>query len=196
MSTNDLTPASISSRARSSAERVPWPTVNSTVAWLTQAPIDLPSDGYSPRVIREARPHDAEDLLRLVQQLAIYEREPDAVRTTPEDLAAALDADEPRVRAHVAEVDGAIVGMALWFLTYSTWTGTPTLYLEDLFVDPEHRADGLGKALMKALAAEAKKRGCARMEWSVLDWNESAIAFYRSFGAEPMEEWTTWRMDL
>ena len=148
------------------------------------------------RVIREAQPGDAADLLRLIHGLAEYEREPAAVETTEDALRSALAASEPRVHAHVAEVDGRIVGMALWFLTYSTWTGTPTLYMEDLFVEPGLRRGGVGRELMAALAAEAEGRGCARMEWSVLEWNEPAIAFYRSFGANPLTEWRTWRMNL
>jgi GNAT superfamily N-acetyltransferase len=147
-------------------------------------------------VIREAQPGDAADLLRLIRGLAEYEREPAAVETTEDALRSALAATEPRVHAHVAEVDGRIVGMALWFLTYSTWTGTPTLYMEDLFVEPGLRRGGVGRELMAALAAEAEGRGCARMEWSVLEWNEPAIAFYRSFGANPLTEWRTWRMNL
>ena len=86
--------------------------------------------------------------------------------------------------------------MAVWFLSYSTWTGRPGLYLEDLFVEPHQRSLGVGRALMDALRALAVELGCARMEWSVLDWNEPAIAFYRSLGAEPMDEWTTWRIEL
>lgn len=148
------------------------------------------------QVIREAKPDEAADLLRLIRGLADYEREPAAVATTEEALRAALACPEPTVHAHVAETDGRIVGMALWFLAYSTWTGRPTLYLEDLFVEPERRRSGLGRELMAALSVEAERRGCARMEWSVLDWNEPAIAFYRSFGGKPLTEWTTWRIEL
>lgn len=147
-------------------------------------------------MIREAQPEDAADLLRLIRGLAEYEREPAAVKTTEDALGLALAVTEPRVHAQVAEIDGRIVGMALWFLTYSTWTGAPTLYLEDLFVEPGQRRAGVGRELMAALAAEAERRGCARMEWSVLEWNEPAIAFYTSFGANPLTEWRTWRVDL
>lgn len=147
-------------------------------------------------MIREARPEDAAELLHLIRALADYEREPAAVKTTEDALRSALAATEPRVHAHVAEVDGRIVGMALWFLTYSTWTGTPTLYMEDLFVEPGQRRAGVGRELMAALVTEAEVRGCARMEWSVLEWNEPAIAFYRSFGADPLTEWRTWRVDV
>lgn len=87
-----------------------------------------------------------------------------------------------------------MVGMAVWFFAFSTWTGRPSIYLEDLFVEPNHRGSGTGRALMSALAAIALDRGCARMDWSVLDWNEPSIAFYRSLGARPMDEWTGWRI--
>ena len=156
-------------------------------------------------MIREAQPEDATDLLRLIQALAEYELEPAAVKTTEDALRLALGSSpavadvgttEPRVHALVAEVDGRIIGIALWFLTYSTWTGKPTLYLEDLFVEPAKRRAGVGRELMAALTTEAERRGCARMEWSVLEWNEPAIAFYKSFGADPLTEWRTWRLDL
>lgn len=154
-----------------------------------------PSLGTRP-VIRDARPGDVPDLLRLIRVLADYEREPDAVKATEEMLAGSLFGPDPKARAHVAEKDGHVVGMALWFLSYSTWTGRPGLYLEDLVVDPEHRGRGVGRALMSALRDRASELGCARMEWSVLDWNEPAMRFYRSLGAVPMEEWTTWRIEL
>jgi GNAT superfamily N-acetyltransferase len=146
-------------------------------------------------VIREAGPSDIGALLRLVRSLAEYEREPDAVEATEESLAAALFGPNPRVHAHVAEVDGRVVGMAVWFLSFSTWTGRHSLYLEDIFVDPDARRHGVGRALMRRLAARAVELGCARMDWSVLDWNEPAMAFYRTLGARPMEEWTTWRVE-
>ena len=148
-------------------------------------------------VIRVAQPSDIDQILDLIRGLASYEREPDAVETTAEDLHRALFGPEPRVWAHVAVApDGGpgLAGMALWFLAFSTWTGQPTLYLEDLFVRPEVRSSGLGRQLVAALAARAVELGCARMDWSVLDWNESAQGFYRSIGAAPMEEWTTWRV--
>lgn len=147
-------------------------------------------------VIREARSDDVGDLLRLIFALAEYEHEPDAVMTTEDTLRQSLFGPNPKARAHVAEADGRVVGMAVWFLSYSTWTGRPGLYLEDLFVEPDQRSLGVGRALMDALRALAVELGCARMEWSVLDWNEPAIAFYRSLGAEPMDEWTTWRIEL
>lgn len=146
-------------------------------------------------MIREARPEDTGDLLRLIRALAAYEREPDAVDTTEELLASALFGPDPRVHAYVAEVEARVVGMAVWFLSFSTWTGRHSVYLEDLFVEPEARRLGVGRALIHRLAGRAVELGCARMDWSVLDWNEPAMAFYRTLGAQPMEEWTTWRVD-
>lgn len=146
-------------------------------------------------MIREAGPEDTSDLLRLIRSLAEYEREPDAVQATEESLAAALFGPSPRVHADVAELEGRVVGMAVWFLSFSTWTGRHSVYLEDLFVEPDVRRHGVGRALMARLAARAVELGCARMDWSVLDWNDPAMAFYRTIGARPMEEWTTWRVD-
>jgi GNAT superfamily N-acetyltransferase len=145
-------------------------------------------------MIRDARAADTADILRLVRALAAYEREPDAVQATEDSLGSALFAERPLVHACVAEVDGRVVGAAVWFLSFSTWTGRPSLYLEDIFVEPEHRSGGLGRALMSRLARRAAELGCARMEWSVLDWNEPAMAFYRAVGAGPMDGWTTWRL--
>jgi GNAT superfamily N-acetyltransferase len=145
--------------------------------------------------IRPARPGDEADILRLIRALADYEREPDAVEATAEGLAAHLFADGPRVFAHVAEQEGRVVGMALWFLTFSTWTGRHGIYLEDLFVDPAARGGGIARRLVEALAAEAAAWGCARIEWAVLDWNEQAKAFYRRLGARHNEAWEPWRLD-
>jgi GNAT superfamily N-acetyltransferase len=145
--------------------------------------------------IRFARPGDEPDILRLIQALADYEREPDAVETTVEDLRAHLFTDTPRVFAHVAERDGRLVGIAVWFLNYSTWTGRHGIYLEDLFVDPAVRGNGVARELMRALAAEAKAQGYARLDWAVLDWNEPAKAFYRRLGARHEETWEPWRLD-
>jgi GNAT superfamily N-acetyltransferase len=146
-------------------------------------------------VIRDAQPGDVGDILRLVRALAEYEREPDAVEANETSLSTALFRPDPLVHAMVAEEGGRVVGMAVWFLSYSTWTGRHSLYLEDLFVEPERRARGVGRALMRHLAVRAAELGCARMDWSVLDWNEPAMTFYRSLGARPMDEWTTWRLD-
>lgn len=145
-------------------------------------------------VLRPARPGDEGGILALIQALAVYEREPDAVENTPEMIAATLFGEAPRAFAHVVERDDRIVGIAIWFLTYSTWTGRHGIWLEDLFVDEPERGSGYGKALMSALAAVCVERGYARFEWTVLDWNAPSIAFYRSLGAAPMDEWTTQRL--
>ena len=145
--------------------------------------------------IRAARPGDEPDILRLITALAVYEREPDAVKTTLADLTEALFGDHPRVWVHLAEQDGRAVGVALWFLTYSTWSGRPTLYLEDLFVEESARGTGTGLALFRALGAEAKRLRCARMDWAVLDWNTPAKAFYTRMGARHVTGWEPWRLD-
>jgi GNAT superfamily N-acetyltransferase len=145
--------------------------------------------------IRAARPGDEADILRLIRALAEYEREPDAVEATPEGLGAQLFADDPKVFAHVAEVDGRLVGIAVWFLNFSTWTGRHGIYLEDLFVDPDVRGGGVARGLFLALVAEARARGCARIEWAVLDWNELAKGFYRRLGARHNDTWEPWRID-
>jgi len=149
------------------------------------------SDGA---LLRRARPGDEPGILSMIHALAVYEREPDAVENTEGMLTATLFGDEPRAFAHVVERDRAIVGIAIWFLTYSTWTGTHGIWLEDLYVDEAQRGRGYGRALMAALAAECVERGYRRFEWTVLDWNEPSIGFYRSIGAEPLDEWTTQRL--
>ena len=146
-------------------------------------------------MIREAQPSDVPVLLELVRELARYEREPDAVVATEDDLATALFGPDPSAGCHVAEVDGAVVGFALWYRSFSTWLGRPGLWLEDLFVRPEHRGAGLGRQLLVQLAAVCVERGWPRFEWWVLDWNEPAHGFYRSLGARPEDEWTVWRVD-
>ena len=150
--------------------------------------------------IREARPDDVPVLLQLVRELAVYEREPDAVETTEPMLQAALFGapdvgGRPVASCHVAELDGEVVGFALWYVTFSTWKGLPGLWLEDLFVRPAARGTGLGTALLQALAAVCVERGYGRFEWWVLDWNAPAIGFYRSLGAVPQDEWTTFRVE-
>ena len=131
----------------------------------------------------------------MIHDLAIYEKEPDAVRNTPEMLEAALFGNNPRVFATIAANDaGDVQGFALWFLNYSTWEGVHGIYLEDLYVKPEARGAGHGKALLRHLAATAVDRGYARVEWSVLDWNEPSINFYKNLGAAPMDDWSTFRL--
>lgn len=146
-------------------------------------------------VIRPATPADVPVILQMIHELAAYEKEPDAVRNTPGMLTEALFGSNPRIYAHMAEnEDGQVRGFALWFLNYSTWEGVHGIYLEDLYVTPEARGEGHGKALLQHLAATAVERGYARVEWSVLDWNEPSIAFYRKLGAFPMEGWSTFRL--
>lgn len=145
-------------------------------------------------LLRAARPGDEAGILACITALAVYEREPDAVENTAHALTEALFGAQPRVFAHVVERDGRIVGIAVWFLTYSTWTGRHGVWLEDLYVDESQRGRGYGKALIASLAAVCVERGYSRLEWTVLDWNAPSIAFYRSLGAEPMSEWTTQRM--
>lgn len=146
-------------------------------------------------VIRPATVDDIPAILRMIHDLAIYEKEPDAVKNTPEKLREVLFGDSPRVFAHMAEnAAGEVQGFALWFLNYSTWEGVHGIYLEDLYVIPEARGEGHGKAMLQHLAAIAVERGYARVEWSVLDWNEPSIAFYRKLGAAPMSEWSTFRL--
>jgi GNAT superfamily N-acetyltransferase len=145
-------------------------------------------------VLRPARPGDEDGILECIRLLAEYEREPDAVRTTAGDLCQTLFGPSPAVFAHVVEKEGRIVAIAVWFLNYSTWTGRHGIYLEDLFVRDSERRLGYGRALLKALAAVCVERGYRRFEWSVLDWNEPSLRFYRSLGAVGMEEWTVQRL--
>ena len=144
--------------------------------------------------LREARPGDEQGILDCITALAVYEREPDAVDNTVAALTATLFGAEPKAFAHVIEREGRIVGIAVWFITYSTWTGKHGIWLEDLFVYDTERGRGYGKALIQALAAVCIERGYPRFEWTVLDWNEPAIGFYRSLGVTPLSEWTTQRL--
>ncbi|THJ67396.1 GNAT family N-acetyltransferase [Arthrobacter echini] len=145
-------------------------------------------------LIRAAEPADVPVILQLIHDLAVYEREPDAVRNTADALRDALFGEQPTIYAHVIEADGAVQGFALWFLNYSTWEGVNGIYLEDLYVRPEARGAGLGKALLAHLASIAAERGYARVEWSVLNWNEPSIRFYESLGATNQTEWSTFRL--
>jgi GNAT superfamily N-acetyltransferase len=147
------------------------------------------------RVIRAATSADVPTILELIHGLAVYEREPDAVEATGPMISAALFGTAPVASCHVAELDGQVVGFALWYVTFSTWKGKPGLWLEDLFVRPEARGHGLGKALLQRLASVCVERGYARFEWWVLDWNVDAQGFYRSIGARPEDDWTVWRLD-
>jgi GNAT superfamily N-acetyltransferase len=146
-------------------------------------------------MIRAATPADVPTILELIGELAAYEREPDAVEATEEMISAALFGSAPVASCHVAELDGEVVGFALWYVTFSTWKGLAGLWLEDLFVRPAARGHGFGTALLQQLAAVCVERGYARFEWWVLDWNVDAQGFYRSLGARPEDEWTVWRLD-
>jgi GNAT superfamily N-acetyltransferase len=144
--------------------------------------------------VRSIRPDDVPAVVGLVRELADYERALHEVRLTEEQLTRCLFGDSPALFGHVAEDDGAVVGVALWFLNFSTWRGTHGIYLEDLFVQPQHRGKGLGKELLRTLAAVCVERGYSRLEWSVLDWNTPSIEFYEAAGALPMDEWTVFRL--
>lgn len=144
--------------------------------------------------IRPATPEDAPLILQLITELAEYERLAHTVMTTVDGLREQLFGPQPAAEVLIGEVDGAAAGFALFFHNFSTFTGKRGLYLEDIFVRPSFRGSGLGKQLMAALARIAVQRDCARFEWSVLDWNAPAIAFYRAIGAQGMDEWTVQRL--
>ncbi|MCS3747023.1 GNAT superfamily N-acetyltransferase [Xanthomonas arboricola] len=145
--------------------------------------------------IRPATPDDVPLLHELITALAVYEREPDAVKATPGDLHASLFGERATAHALICEQDGQALGFAVYFFNYSTWLGRNGLYLEDLFVRPEARGKGAGLMLLRYLARLAVRRGCGRFEWSVLDWNQPAIDFYQAVGARPMDGWTVYRLD-
>jgi GNAT superfamily N-acetyltransferase len=147
--------------------------------------------------IRPAGPGDVPAILRLVRELALYEKEPDAVEATEAHFRAALfpQNQAPTAFAHVAIVDGTVVGMAIWYVTFSTWLGRSGIWLEDLYVSPVHRGSGIGKWLLAALAQVCAERGYGRLEWWVLKWNTPSIGFYDSLGGQPMDEWLTYRLE-
>ncbi len=144
--------------------------------------------------IRPARVEDVPLILELIRDLATYERARKEVTATEEQLVAVLFGEKPVAEVLLAFERKSPVGFAVFFHNFSTWLGRPGLYLEDLFIKPEKRERGYGRALLVDLAKIALDRGCGRMEWAVLDWNEPAIKFYRSLGAKPMEEWTVFRL--
>lgn len=162
----------------------------------------LAARSYARRVvpprIRFATPEDAPLLHRFICELAEYEREPTAVKVTTDELRAQLSQPRPPFECLLAERTGEptpeALGFALFFASYSTWRGRPGLYLEDLYVPPAHRGAGVGRALLAALARLARERGCARLEWSVLDWNTPAIGFYEKLGAIARSDWTVYRL--
>lgn len=145
-------------------------------------------------MLRSATPDDVPTILELVRELAEYERARDAVQADEALLREALFGPDHVAGCEVAEHDGGVVGIALWYRSFSTWTGRTGLYLEDLYVRPGHRGGGHGRALLARLAGICHERGWARLEWAVLDWNEPAIGFYRSLGAQSLDDWTVNRM--
>ena len=151
-------------------------------------------DGPVSSRIRPARESDVPRIHELVLELATYERAAEEVRSTPAQLHEALFGPQPAAYALVAEVDDRVVGFALYFRSFSTWEGVHGIYLEDLYVAPEQRGSGLGKALLADLARIAVERGYARVEWAVLNWNQPSIDFYASLGAVPLKEWTVYRL--
>jgi GNAT superfamily N-acetyltransferase len=147
-----------------------------------------------PVIIRSATPADSALILRFIRDLAEYEKLLDSVETSEADITVALFGPNPRAFADIAEIDGAPVGFALWFYNYSTFVGRHGIYLEDLFVRPEARGSGAGKALLANLAKRCVDENLGRLEWAVLDWNAPSIAFYDSLGAAAMDEWIVRRM--
>ncbi|TQF66086.1 GNAT family N-acetyltransferase [Rhodococcus spelaei] len=145
-------------------------------------------------MIRRVTPDDVAAVTGLVYELAEYEKARHECTVTVTQMATALFGDHPSVFGHVAEQDGEVVGTALWFLNFSTWDGVHGIYLEDLYVKPEFRGGGHGKALLTALARECTSKGYSRLSWSVLDWNAPSIAFYESLDANAQDEWTTYRL--
>jgi GNAT superfamily N-acetyltransferase len=144
--------------------------------------------------VRPACVKDVAIILELIRDLATYERAPDEVTATKEQLVDVLFGEQPAAEVLLAFEGQSAVGFAVYFYNFSTWLGRPGLYLEDLFVKPEKRGKGYGRALLVELAKIARDRECGRMEWAVLNWNEPAIKFYRTLGAKPMDEWTVFRL--
>ena len=144
--------------------------------------------------IRPACVEDVPIILKLIRDLATYERAPREVTATEEQLADVLFGERPAAEVLLAFEQESAIGFAVFFHNFSTWLGRPGLYLEDLFVKPKKRGKGYGRALLVELAKIARERGCGRMEWAVLNWNEPAIKFYRALGATPMDEWTVFRL--
>ena len=145
-------------------------------------------------MIRNAVKDDVPQILQLIKDLAEYEKAPNDAVATIEQINESLFSDDPHAFCHVVEVDGTVVGISIWFLNYSTWLGKPGIYLEDLYIDPAYRGKGFGLALLKELAKICVARNYERLQWWVLDWNEPSIEFYKSLGAEAMDEWTVYRV--
>lgn len=144
--------------------------------------------------VARATVRDVPLILQFIRELAEYERAPDAAVATIDGLTAELFGERPSAEVLIAYLDDEPAGFALFFHNFSTWLGRKGIYLEDIFVRPPQRRNGIGEALLREIARIALERGCGRLEWSVLNWNELAINFYKKIGAEPLEEWTTFRM--
>ena len=166
-------------------------TRDGTVAAVGAHPAEKRAVNFS---ITPAGIQDLPVILQLIRELAEYERAPNDVVATEDGLREVLFGKEPAARVLIAREGEEPVGFAVYFFNFSTWLGRPGLYLEDLFVKPDKRGHGYGRALLVQLAQIAKERGCGRMEWAVLDWNEPAIQFYKKLGAQPMDEWTVFRL--
>ena len=160
------------------------------VSWTITSDVKTPENFQ----IRAAKVEDVPIILELIRDLATYERAPDEVVATEEQLVGILFGDRPVAEVLLAFEKESPVGFAVYFYNFSTWLGRPGLYLEDLFVKQEKRGKGYGRALLVELAKIARDRGCGRMEWAVLNWNEPAIKFYQALGAKPMDEWTVFRL--
>ena len=145
--------------------------------------------------IRPARREDAARILAFITELADYERAVHEVIASCEDIERTLFDEGAKAHSLICERDGQAIGYAVYFYSYSTWLGRNGIYLEDLYITPEQRGGGAGKQLLRHIAKEAFDNGCGRLEWSVLDWNEPAIQFYKSLGAEPQDEWVRYRME-
>jgi len=145
-------------------------------------------------MIRSAEVKDIPEILALIQELADYEKAPDEAVATAEQMQVALFGPSPKVFCEIVEVDGAILGCAIWFLNFSTWQGKHGLYLEDLYIRPQYRGQGWGKKLLQHLAAKCVANDWGRFQWWVLDWNEPSIEFYKALGAVAMDEWTVYRV--
>jgi len=152
------------------------------------------SEATTAFTLRDATPADLPEVVRLVRALAEYEKLLHEAVGTEEDFRTLLFGEKPVLHAVLAEVDGRVVGQALWFNNVSTFTGRPGIYLEDIFVEPEHRGLGIGKAFFRYLAQRAVAEGWTRLDWQVLDWNEPSIAFYRSLGAQSGTQWINQRL--
>ena len=144
--------------------------------------------------IRKATPRDAETILRFITELAVYEKAGHEVEATVQTVTSSLFGEHSVSHAAICERDGEPVGFAVWFFSYSTWLARNGLYLEDLYITPDQRGSGAGRTMLRYLAQIAVEKGCGRFEWSVLDWNEPAIKAYEAIGAEPLSEWTRYRL--